>query len=69
MFGVYVIKQYERAVVFDLGKVKGDAREPGLMFCVPLVNRIHRVSLRIITRQSSPRTMSASTCPRWRITG
>ncbi len=50
MFGAYVIKQYERAVVFKLGKVKGPAREPGLMFCVPLVNRIHRVSLRIITR-------------------
>ena len=49
MFGAYVIKQYERAVVFKLGKVKGGAREPGLMFCVPLVNRIHRVSLRIIT--------------------
>jgi regulator of protease activity HflC (stomatin/prohibitin superfamily) len=49
MFGIYVIKQYERAVVFNLGKVKGQAREPGLMFCVPLVNRIHRVSLRIIT--------------------
>ena len=49
MFGAYVIKQYERAVVFKLGKVKGEAREPGLMFCVPLVNRIHRVSLRIIT--------------------
>ena len=49
MFGAYVIKQYERAVVFKLGKVKGEAREPGLMFCVPLVNRIHRVSLRIVT--------------------
>src|SRR3984885_1677866 len=50
MFGIYVIKQYERVVVFKLGKVKEQAREPGLMFCVPLVNRIHRVSLRIITR-------------------
>ena len=49
MFGAYVIKQYERAVLFKLGKVKGEAREPGLLFCVPLVNRIHRVSLRIIT--------------------
>ncbi len=49
MLGAYVIKQYERAVVFKLGKVDGEAREPGLMFCVPLVNRIHRVSLRIIT--------------------
>jgi regulator of protease activity HflC (stomatin/prohibitin superfamily) len=50
LFGAYVIKQYERAVVFKLGKVKGEAREPGLMICMPLVNRIHRVSLRIITR-------------------
>ena len=49
MIGIYVIKQYERAVVFKLGKVSGGAREPGLMFCLPLVNRIHRVSLRIVT--------------------
>jgi regulator of protease activity HflC (stomatin/prohibitin superfamily) len=49
VFGVYVVKQYERAVVFKLGKVKGQAREPGLMICAPLVNRIHRVSLRIVT--------------------
>jgi hypothetical protein len=35
MFGAYVIKQYERAVVFKLGKVKGQAREPGLMLRVP----------------------------------
>ena len=49
MFGIYVIKQYERAVVFKFGKVKSEAREPGLFFCVPVINRIHRVSLRIIT--------------------
>ena len=49
MLGAYVIKQYERAVVFRLGKVHGQAREPGLMLCLPLVNRIHRVSLRIVT--------------------
>jgi regulator of protease activity HflC (stomatin/prohibitin superfamily) len=50
MFGVYVIKQSARAVLYTLGKVKDKAREPGLMFCVPVINRIHRVSLRIITR-------------------
>jgi regulator of protease activity HflC (stomatin/prohibitin superfamily) len=49
MFGIYVIKQYERVVVFKLGKVHSAAREPGLMFCLPVINRIHRVSLRIIT--------------------
>jgi regulator of protease activity HflC (stomatin/prohibitin superfamily) len=32
-----------------LGKVKDTARGPGLIFIVPLVDRVHRVSLRIIT--------------------
>jgi regulator of protease activity HflC (stomatin/prohibitin superfamily) len=49
MIAVYVIKQYERAVVFKLGKVKDKARGPGLIFIVPFIDRVHRVSLRIIT--------------------
>ena len=50
MFGVHIIKQYERAVVFHLGRVNDDeARGPGLIFLIPLVNRVRRVSLRIIT--------------------
>jgi regulator of protease activity HflC (stomatin/prohibitin superfamily) len=44
-----IIKQYERVVVFELGKVKGEARGPGLIFIFPFVDRVHRVSLRIIT--------------------
>jgi regulator of protease activity HflC (stomatin/prohibitin superfamily) len=44
-----IIKQYERVVLFELGKVKGTARGPGLIFIVPLIDRVHRVSLRIIT--------------------
>src|SRR5213082_600120 len=49
MLFFYVVKQYERAVVFRLGKVEGPARGPGLIFIVPFVQRIHRVSLRIVT--------------------
>jgi regulator of protease activity HflC (stomatin/prohibitin superfamily) len=45
----YVIKQYERAVVFKLGKVTGEARGPGLIFIAPFAQRIDRVSLRIVT--------------------
>jgi regulator of protease activity HflC (stomatin/prohibitin superfamily) len=44
-----IIKQYERIVLFELGKVKGGAHGPGVMFIVPFVDRVHRVSLRIIT--------------------
>ena len=50
MFGFHIIKQYERAVVFHLGRVDDDdARGPGLIFLIPLVNRVRRVSLRIVT--------------------
>ena len=44
-----IIKQYERVVLFELGKVKGQARGPGLIFILPFVDRVHRVSLRIVT--------------------
>jgi len=47
---VHVIKQYERAVKFRLGRVVGDhAVGPGLIAIVPLIDRISRVSLRIVT--------------------
>ncbi len=49
MIAFYVIKQYERAVVFKLGKITGEARGPGLILIMPFVERIHRVSLRIVT--------------------
>ena len=49
VLSVRVIKQYERVVLFELGKVKGGARGPGLIFIVPFVDRVHRVSLRIVT--------------------
>ncbi|MEA2482670.1 MAG: hypothetical protein QOC55_617 [Thermoleophilaceae bacterium] len=44
-----ILKQYERGVQFRLGRVREDARGPGVIFIVPLVDRVHRVSLRIVT--------------------
>jgi regulator of protease activity HflC (stomatin/prohibitin superfamily) len=46
---VRILKQYERGVLFRLGRVKGEARGPGLIAYVPFVDRLHRVSLRIVT--------------------
>jgi regulator of protease activity HflC (stomatin/prohibitin superfamily) len=46
---VRILKQYERGVQFRLGKVKDGARGPGLIFIIPLVDRLPRVSLRIVT--------------------
>jgi regulator of protease activity HflC (stomatin/prohibitin superfamily) len=46
---VRILKQYERGVQFRLGRVIGGARGPGVIFIVPLVDRVRRVSLRIVT--------------------
>ncbi|MGZ8770477.1 MAG: SPFH domain-containing protein, partial [Aeromicrobium sp.] len=45
---VRIVQQYERGVVFRLGRVIGE-REPGLRLIIPLVDRMPRVSLRIVT--------------------
>ena len=46
---VRILKQYERGVQFRLGRVKDGARGPGVIFIIPLVDRVSRVSLRIVT--------------------
>jgi regulator of protease activity HflC (stomatin/prohibitin superfamily) len=45
---VRIVKQYERGVLFRLGRVIG-SREPGLRLLIPVVDILHRVSLRIVT--------------------
>jgi regulator of protease activity HflC (stomatin/prohibitin superfamily) len=45
---IRVVKQYERGVLFRFGRLKGQ-RAPGLRIIIPLVDVLHRVSLRIVT--------------------
>jgi len=45
---VKIVKQYELGVLFRLGRVQG-TRQPGLRLIIPLVDVMHRVSLRVIT--------------------
>ncbi|WP_117209418.1 slipin family protein [Allorhizocola rhizosphaerae] len=47
---VRVLREYERGVVFRLGRVIG-AKGPGLFFLIPVVDRMVRVSLRTVTRE------------------
>ena len=46
--GLRVVKQYERAVVFRLGRFVA-AKGPGLIFIYPIFEVMTRVSLRIVT--------------------
>lgn len=45
---IRIVNQYERGVVFRLGKVIG-VRDPGLRLIIPLVDRMVKPSLRIVT--------------------
>src|SRR5215216_1641117 len=45
---VRIVQQYEKGVLFRLGRVVG-VREPGLRLIVPLIEVLRRVSLRIVT--------------------
>jgi regulator of protease activity HflC (stomatin/prohibitin superfamily) len=45
---IRIVKQYEKGVLFRLGKLKG-TRDPGLRIIIPVVDVLHRISLRIVT--------------------
>ena len=47
-----IVKQYERGVLFRLGRVVGE-RSPGLNWIAPFIDQMARVSLRIVTMPSA----------------
>jgi len=46
---IRIVKQFERGVVFRFGRVQPTPRAPGLTFIVPLIDRLQKVNLQIIT--------------------
>ncbi|MFE7777325.1 SPFH domain-containing protein [Streptomyces sp. NPDC057445] len=44
-----VVKQYERGVVFRLGRLRDRVRGPGFTMIVPMVDRLHKVNMQIVT--------------------
>lgn len=46
--GLAIVRQYERGVVFRLGRLRG-MRRPGFHFMIPLADRMWKVSLRTVT--------------------
>jgi len=51
---VRVMPEYERAVIFRLGRVLGGEKGPGLILLIPLIDRMARVSIRVITLAIDP---------------
>jgi regulator of protease activity HflC (stomatin/prohibitin superfamily) len=53
MFFVRILREYERGVVFRLGRLL-DPKGPGVAFLIPIVDRIVKVDLRTITLNIPP---------------
>src|SRR5436305_6057441 len=51
---IKVIREYERAIVFRLGRLYPDPKGPGLFFLIPVVDRMVKVDLRTITLNIPP---------------
>ena len=45
---VRILREYERGVIFRLGKLQG-AKGPGLIFLIPIVDKMVRMDLRVVT--------------------
>ncbi|MEK7229958.1 MAG: slipin family protein [Candidatus Binatota bacterium] len=51
--GIKIIKEYERAVIFRLGRMV-DPRGPGIIYVIPVVEKMSRMDLRVVTLDIPP---------------
>jgi regulator of protease activity HflC (stomatin/prohibitin superfamily) len=51
---IKIVKEYERGVIFRLGRVRGGAKGPGLFLLVPFVDKMEKVDLRTVTMDVPP---------------
>ena len=51
---IKIVKEYERGVIFRLGRVQGGARGPGLFILLPFVDRMVKIDLRTVTMEVPP---------------
>ena len=51
---IKVLREYERGVIFRLGRLLGAPKGPGLIFLIPIIDRMVKVDLRTITLNIPP---------------
>src|ERR671910_486899 len=51
---IKVVKEYERGVIFRLGRVQGGPKGPGLFILLPVVDRMVKIDLRTVTMDVPP---------------
>ena len=53
ILSIRIAKEYERAVIFRLGRFVG-VKGPGLFFLIPIIDKMEKTDLRIITQDVPP---------------
>jgi hypothetical protein len=56
---VRVLREYQRGVVFRLGRLLGEPKGPGLFLLIPIIDRMVQVDLRTITLVVPPQEVGA----------
>lgn len=51
---VRIVQEYERGVVFRLGRVLAHPKGPGLVFIIPIVDRMRKMNLQVTTLNVPP---------------
>ncbi|MBW2061141.1 MAG: slipin family protein [Deltaproteobacteria bacterium] len=51
---IRIVKQYERGVIFRLGRVLPKAKGPGLIILIPVIDKMTRVTLRLVAMDVPP---------------
>src|ERR687886_822719 len=51
---VRIVNEYERGVIFRLGRVQGAAKGPGLILLIPIVDRMVKIDLRTVSMSVPP---------------
>ncbi len=47
--GMHIINQYERGVVFRLGKIRPEVKQPGLRLTIPIIDVLRKISMQTVT--------------------
>lgn len=51
---IKILNEYERGVIFRLGRVMSRAKGPGLIIIIPIVDRMVKISLRLVAMDVPP---------------
>src|SRR5512132_4075158 len=51
---IKIVKEYERGVIFRIGRVQGGPKGPGLFVLLPVVDRMVKIDLRTVTMEVPP---------------